>query len=92
MTLGFHSPITAPILGKLEDVSKQLAIRKPEIHFESRTPDTIDPGLPDRPFRHAKDPVYFLDVVQRIETLALVRSQIECTDNCDGQVRCHLTR
>ena len=67
VTHGFHSKFTNPILEKLEDVSSQLTFRKPEIPLETCTQRPQDQMHVDGPSKHAREPVYFLDAVQRIE-------------------------
>ena len=67
VTHGFHSKFTAPLVEKLEDVSRQLTFRNPEIPVESCTLEALDQVQPDRLSKHMREPVYFLDAVRRIE-------------------------
>ena len=67
VTHGFQSKFTAPILGNLDEVSKSLTFRKSEIPFETCTTVQMDQILPSRPSNHAREPVYFLEAVRRIE-------------------------
>ncbi|KAL9606215.1 MAG: hypothetical protein Q9179_000612 [Wetmoreana sp. 5 TL-2023] len=67
VTHGFHSRFTTPILDDLDEVSKSLTFRKPEIPFETCTTVQMDQILPGRPSEHARQPVYFSEAVRRIE-------------------------
>ncbi|KAL8722876.1 MAG: hypothetical protein Q9225_000709 [Loekoesia sp. 1 TL-2023] len=67
VTHGFHSRFTVPILGDLDEVSKSLTFRHPEIPFETCTEVQRDEILPGRPSEHARQPVYFSEAVRRIE-------------------------
>jgi acyl transferase domain-containing protein/SAM-dependent methyltransferase/acyl carrier protein len=65
----FHSPFTQPILPELERFAKTLTWNRPVIPLETCTPGAE--GSPYEgywnPSRHAREPVYFLDAVQRLE-------------------------
>ena len=67
VTHGFHSKFTKGILDDLDHVSASLTYSKPEIYLETCTAEQCDPISPTRPSQHAREPVYFLDAVQRIE-------------------------
>ena len=67
VTHGFHSKFTHPILDGLDAVSSSLNFQKPEIPLEMCTQKPLDGIMPDRPSRHARDPVHFLQAVQRLE-------------------------
>lgn len=64
---GFHSKFTESILSELDEISSSLSYSRPEIYLESCTADHIDEIGATRASRHARDPVYFSEAVQRIE-------------------------
>lgn len=75
VTHGFHSRFTEPLLEELSAVAQTLSFREPKIPLEmcvpspSPSPSTGEiqrPG-PARIAEHARDPVYFVDAVRRIE-------------------------
>ena len=68
VTHGFHSRFTDGILDDLDQVSASLNYSSPDIPLESCTSTARDQILPSRPSQHAREPVYFMDAVQRIES------------------------
>ena len=82
VTHGFHSKFTTPILGDLDEASKNLAFRKPEIPLETCTELPLGEISPDRASIHARQPVYFSDAVQRIEQRLGPAIWIEAGMNC----------
>ncbi|KAL9004771.1 MAG: hypothetical protein Q9188_002428 [Gyalolechia gomerana] len=67
VTHGFHSKFTTPILHDLDELSKSLTFRNPEIPFGSCTPVQIDQIRHTRPSEHARSPVYFEEAIRRVE-------------------------
>ena len=68
VTHGFHSRFTDGILDDLDQISASLAYSSPEIPLESCTSTARDQISASRPVQHAREPVYFMDAVQRIES------------------------
>ena len=68
-THAFHSEFTEPILPYLERISQSLTWRAPNIPLETCTPglECSSYGGSWNPARHAREPVFFFDAVQRIE-------------------------
>jgi acyl transferase domain-containing protein/SAM-dependent methyltransferase len=65
----FHSALTEPILSELENASDNLEWRDPEIPLETCTRDGLTFTRGWNPSTHAREPVYFVDAVQRVEKL-----------------------
>ncbi|KAF5871074.1 putative polyketide synthase protein [Botrytis fragariae] len=64
---GFHSGLTEPLLGDIDELSKTLKFNQAKIPLESCTLNPLDEILPSRLSEHTRDPVYFLDAIRRIE-------------------------
>lgn len=64
---GFHSRLVDPILDELERVSSSLNWKEPIIPVELCAQDAPESCLPYSPSDHARNPVFFVDTVQRIE-------------------------
>ena len=67
VTHGFHSKFTTAILGDLKQTSEALTFRDAEIPLETCTAAHLDHVLSDRPAIHAREPVYFVNAIRRIE-------------------------
>jgi acyl transferase domain-containing protein/acyl carrier protein len=65
----FHSPFTEPILSELERFATTLTWNKANIPLETCTPgaEGLSYNRDWNPSRHAREPVHFLDAVQRVE-------------------------
>jgi acyl transferase domain-containing protein/SAM-dependent methyltransferase len=66
-THAFHSLFTEPILSELEKVSRNLNWKSPNIPLETCTREGMSYTQEWNPSRHAREPVYFLKAVQRVE-------------------------
>ena len=67
VTHGFHSVFTTPLLADLQEVSNTLMFTSPELVLEPCTESPLAQFDSTRPTRHAREPVYFLEAVRRIE-------------------------
>jgi acyl transferase domain-containing protein/SAM-dependent methyltransferase len=66
-THAFHSPFTEPILSELEKISRSLNWNNPSIPLETCTRESLSYMQEWNPSRHAREPVYFFNAVQRVE-------------------------
>ncbi|KAG9235756.1 hypothetical protein BJ875DRAFT_421478 [Amylocarpus encephaloides] len=68
-THAFHSLFTEPILSELDTLSRTLCWNNPRIPLETCTPGASCLSYTHgwNPSRHAREPVYFHDAVQRVE-------------------------
>ncbi|KAF7562621.1 hypothetical protein G7046_g1520 [Stylonectria norvegica] len=66
---GFHSRFTEPILSGLVKIERTLKFNKPTIPLETSTQNLIDFEKTNSQYisNHARDPVYFVDAVRRLE-------------------------
>lgn len=66
---GFHSRFTEPLLSDLVALEKTLAFKRPTIPLETSTKTSLDFEAKDNHYiaSHARDPVYFVDAVHRLE-------------------------
>ncbi|KAH7012371.1 BcPKS16, polyketide synthase [Macrophomina phaseolina] len=64
---GFHSKFTDPLLSELAELAESITFRAPEISIETCTKQSISSIAPEHLVRQTRNPVYFLDAVQRIE-------------------------
>jgi acyl transferase domain-containing protein/acyl carrier protein len=66
---GFHSHLCEPILAELDEVTASLEWKTPTIPLELCVAGETNPG-PDAPYspsRHAREPVFFANAIQRLE-------------------------
>lgn len=66
---GFHSRLCEPILAELDEITASLEWKTPTIPLELCVTGKTNPA-PDAsysPSRHAREPVYFADAIQRLE-------------------------
>ena len=68
VTHAFHSKFLQVILGDLNLVSQGLTYSKPDIHLEMCTAEPSDHVSEARPAQDARETVYFLDAVRRLES------------------------
>ena len=68
VTHGFHSKYTEGILKELDRVSGELTYSRPEISLEMCTAELRDCMSRTRPSQHAREPVYFVDAIRRLES------------------------
>ena len=68
-THAFHSIFTEPILSDLQAEALNLKWQNPTIPLETCTPGPVSLSYAQdwTPSRHAREPVYFVDAVQRVE-------------------------
>ncbi|KAK3370377.1 hypothetical protein B0H63DRAFT_454552 [Podospora didyma] len=65
---GFHSHLVDPILDELDKLSLSLDWKDPIIHLELSSQAAPEIGLSRySPASHARDPVFFVDAIQRVE-------------------------
>ena len=68
VTHGFHSRFTERLLRELDEVARSLTFLPPKILLESSTAEKTILIGPERIAQHTRNPVYFQDAVQRLET------------------------
>ncbi|KAK8137267.1 6-methylsalicylic acid synthase [Apiospora sp. TS-2023a] len=71
VTHGFHSLLTEPLLEGLSQVEKEITFREPSIPLKTSTKDPVLFGNQKSNgylAKHAREPVYFVDAVRRLET------------------------
>lgn len=67
VTHGFHSKFTEGILDDLDQCSVSVPYHEPQIPLETCTAQPLEDISANRFSQHARQPVYFLNAVQRIE-------------------------
>ena len=68
VTHGFHSRFTDRLLRELDEVARSLTFLPPKILLESSTAEKTVLIGPERIAQHTRNPVYFHQAVQRLET------------------------
>lgn len=63
----FHSRLVDPVLGELDQVAASLEWREPTIRIEFCTDAQKKPDAPYSPSEHARNPVFLVDAVRRLE-------------------------
>ncbi|RAH61359.1 ketoacyl-synt-domain-containing protein [Aspergillus piperis CBS 112811] len=66
-THAFHSHLVEPIMPDLNDLCRSMTWSKPSIRLEACTLEEQKSIQDWNPARHARDPVYFVNAIQRLE-------------------------
>jgi acyl transferase domain-containing protein/SAM-dependent methyltransferase len=69
VTHGFHSTFTQPILSSLRELAQSVQFKSPTIRLETCTKqDSWSLGSPELIVQHTRDPVYFINAIERLST------------------------
>ncbi|GLA95299.1 type I Iterative Polyketide synthase (PKS) [Aspergillus tubingensis] len=66
-THAFHSHLVEPIMPDLDDICRSMTWSKPSIRVEACTQEELKSIQDWNAARHARDPVYFVNAIQRLE-------------------------